>query len=101
MENLAGCESLAKLDLTANFIAAPRGLLSVASLRDNAALSELFLTGNPCDKADGYRAFVLGSLPQLRRLDGQEVTPSERISAAQVRPPACSARARRGRLSCV
>ena len=85
MENLAGCEALAKLDLTANFVGAPAGLLSVASLQNNAALSELFLTGNPCEKAAGYREFVVGTLPQLRRLDGVDVTPKERIAAAQVR----------------
>ena len=85
VENLAGCEALQKLDLTANFIAAPAGLLSVASLAANEHLRELFLTGNPCDKADGYRDFVIASLPQLQRLDGAEVTPKERICAAQVR----------------
>ena len=87
MENLAGCEALQKLDLTANFIAAPRGLLSVASLSANRALTELFLTGNPCEKADGYRLFVLATLPQLARLDGTDVTPAERIAAAQARTP--------------
>ncbi len=98
MENLAGCEALAKLDLTANFIAAPAGLLSVASLQHNAALSELFLTGNPCEKAPGYRDFVVGTLPQLRRLDGVDVTPKERIAAAQVRtrPRVCSFSQMRG-----
>jgi hypothetical protein len=88
---LEGCEALAKLDLTANFIAAPAGLLSVAALRANRHLDELFLTGNPCDAAPSYRDFVVGSLPQLRRLDGADVTPKERIAAAQVR--GCSLRA--------
>lgn len=85
MENLDGCESLAKLDLTANFIGAPGGLLSVAQLQRNHALSELFLSGNPCCKDDGYRDFVIATLPQLTRLDGTDVTPKERIRAAQVR----------------
>lgn len=45
IENLSGCESLQKLDLTLNFIGE---LTSVESLRDNIHLEELFLTGNPC-----------------------------------------------------
>ena len=85
VENLGGCESLAKLDLTANFIGAPRGLLSVAELQHNRGLSELFLAGNPCAKHDGYRDFVIATLPQLTRLDGTDVTPKERIKAAQAR----------------
>ena len=84
MENLGGCESLAKLDLTANFIDAPRGLLSIAELQHNRALTELFLSGNPCTKHDGYRDFVVATLPHLARLDGTDITPKERIKAAQV-----------------
>ena len=79
-----GCESLTKLDLTANFIGAPGGLLSVAELQHNRALTELFLAGNPCAKHDGYRDFVIATLPQLTRLDGTDITPKERIKAAQV-----------------
>ena len=83
VQNLQRCESLAKLDLTINFI--PKaGLLSLASLAGNHALRELFLMGNPCTDWPHYRQFVVGLLPQLARLDGQEVRPSERIVAAQV-----------------
>jgi len=82
VQNLQRCESLAKLDLTINFI--PKaGLLSLASLGGNHALRELFLVGNPCADWPGYRQYVLGALPQLTRLDGMDVKPSERIAAAQ------------------
>ena len=84
VENLEGCESLVKLDLTANFVGAPAGLLTVARLHANTALRELFLTGNPCCSHPDYRPFVVGCLPQLSRLDGVEITPSERIAAQQV-----------------
>ncbi|GBF99762.1 hypothetical protein Rsub_12390 [Raphidocelis subcapitata] len=85
VQNLQRCESLAKLDLTANFI--PKaGLLSLASLEVSYALRELFLVGNPCADWPGYRQYVLGVLPQLTRLDGKAVTPSERIAAAQAAP---------------
>lgn len=45
IENLEGCESLQKLDLTLNFIGE---LTSVENLTENIHLRELFLTGNPC-----------------------------------------------------
>lgn len=41
------------------------------------------LVGNPCAKFDGYRSFVVHTLPQLEELDGKKVERSERIVAAQ------------------
>lgn len=78
IENLEGCESLEKLDLTLNFIV---DLDSVVKLRANIFLATLHLTGNPCTKIDGYRAFVAHALPQLEHLDGADVTKTERIVA--------------------
>lgn len=75
-----GCEFLQKLDFTVNFIG---NLLSVESLRCNTHLQELYLTGNPCTEYEGYRDFVVATLPQLLTLDGKEITKSERISATQ------------------
>ncbi|XP_037085046.1 protein tilB homolog isoform X1 [Pollicipes pollicipes] len=80
VENLEGCESLTKLDLTLNFIGE---ITSLASLRHNAALRELFLTGNPCADYEGYRAWVAVALPQLEVLDGTRIEHSERIRARQ------------------
>ncbi|KAM9349505.1 dynein axonemal assembly factor 11 [Symphorus nematophorus] len=80
IENLEGCESLQKLDLTVNFVGR---LSSVESLKHNIHLTELFLVGNPCTQFDGYRQYVVASLPQLRWLDGTEITRSERIRASQ------------------
>uniref|UniRef100_A0A087X5W7 Leucine-rich repeat-containing protein 6 n=1 Tax=Poecilia formosa TaxID=48698 RepID=A0A087X5W7_POEFO len=80
IENLEGCESLRKLDLTVNFV----GLLSsVESLQHNAHLRELFLVGNPCTEFQGYRQYVVTALPQLKWLDGTEISRSERIRASQ------------------
>lgn len=53
------------------------------SLRCNLHLQELYLTGNPCTEYEGYREFVVATLPQLVMLDGKEITKSERISATQ------------------
>jgi protein TilB len=82
IEGLDRNEKLRKLDLTVNFIDVD-SLLSVESLRVNLNLEELYLLGNPCAEFDGYRLFVVGTLPQLKRLDGQVITATERIRAAQ------------------
>ncbi|GFS87479.1 protein tilB homolog [Nephila pilipes] len=81
IENLNGCESLKKLDFTANFIGE---LTSIETLQGNYNLEELFLTGNPCTEFEGYRDFVIATLPQLMILDGDRIKKSERIMALQV-----------------
>ncbi|CAO1343903.1 unnamed protein product [Diamesa tonsa] len=80
IENLTGLESLQKLDLTLNFIGE---LTSVESLQFNYNLEELYLTGNPCTDYPCYRDYVISSLPQLKTLDGVEVTRTERFKAQQ------------------
>ncbi|KAF6203215.1 hypothetical protein GE061_003633 [Apolygus lucorum] len=80
VENLERCESLTKLDFTLNFIGE---LTSIESLKNNRLLKDLYLTGNPCTDFDGYRAYVVATLPQLETLDGEEVVVSERIIALQ------------------
>ncbi|XP_049454488.1 dynein axonemal assembly factor 11 isoform X2 [Epinephelus fuscoguttatus] len=80
IENLEGCESLQKLDLTVNFVGC---LSSVESLKHNIHLRELFLVGNPCTEFEGYRQYVVASLPQVKWLDGTEISRSERIQASQ------------------
>ncbi|XP_014248281.1 protein tilB homolog [Cimex lectularius] len=80
IENLEGCESLTKLDFTLNFIGE---LTSVESLRKNEFLEILYLTGNPCTDYDGYREYVIATLPQLKTLDGTDILISERIEAVQ------------------
>lgn len=69
-----------KLDLTVNFVG---DLLSIESLRQSEHLEELYLTGNPCTDYEGYREFVVATLPQLKTLDGRKITKSERILAQQ------------------
>ncbi|DBB08226.1 TPA: hypothetical protein ACH3X3_008405 [Trebouxia sp. C0006] len=85
IQNLQRCESLQKLDLTVNFLD-KAGLLSVQSLQHNDHLADLYLLGNPCAEWHGYRPFIVGTLPQLRKLDGQQIPPSEGIAARQMLP---------------
>lgn len=80
IENLEGCESLQKLDLTVNFIGR---LSSVELLKHNVHLRELFLLGNPCTEFQGYREYVVTALPQLKFLDGTEISRSERLRSVQ------------------
>nr|XP_033789506.1 protein tilB homolog isoform X4 [Geotrypetes seraphini] len=63
IENLEGCEALQKLDLTMNFVGE---LSNIRVLQHNLHLEELFLVGNPCTEFEGYRQFVLATLPQLK-----------------------------------
>jgi protein TilB len=83
IDGLDGCEKLNKLDLTCNFVV---DLVTVQSLEANPYLKELYLIGNPCDKFEGYREFVIASLPKLKWFDGTEITPSERIAARRRYP---------------
>ncbi|KAM8966805.1 dynein axonemal assembly factor 11-like [Pelodytes ibericus] len=83
IENLEGCESLQKLDLTVNFVGE---LSSITSLQHNVHLREMFLVGNPCAQFEGYRKYVVASLPQLKWLDGKEIERSEQIQAVQDYP---------------
>lgn len=80
IEGLSSNEMLTKLDLTVNYIT---DLTSVENLIGNYNLKDLYLMGNPCASYKGYRHFVIATLPQLLRLDGQEITQSERIVAKQ------------------
>ena len=98
VENLQRCESLNKLDLTINFID-KKGLLTIESLVHNEHLRDLYLVGNPGmdwkpgkkelkdeNKGAGTveaRLYVVAMLPQVTRIDGKDVRPSERIVANQ------------------
>lgn len=80
IEGLSSNEMLEKLDLTVNYIT---DLMSVEALKANYNLKDLYLMGNPCASYKGYRHFVIETLPQLMKLDGEEITQSERILARQ------------------
>lgn len=47
IENIEGCESLRKLDLTANFLEAENYEKSCIEFGKTSSLRELYLTGNP------------------------------------------------------
>jgi len=40
--------------------------------------------GNPCAKFEGYKEFVLATLPNLKSLDGEDLTRGDKIQAEQM-----------------
>lgn len=46
-------------------------------------LQDLYLTGNPCTHWEGYKEYVIGRVSQLKRLDGEDITKSQRLAARQ------------------
>jgi len=81
IEGVKGCESLAKLDLTLNFIDVEDLAESMSNLEYNDELRELYLIGNPCLDWPRCKEYIYARLPQLRRLDAEEVTKSMKIAA--------------------
>ena len=41
------------------------------------------MTGHPCTHWPGYKEYVIGRVPQLKRLDGEDVTKSVQLQAKQ------------------
>lgn len=67
IQSLASCEALRKLDLSVNFIGMG-GMASLRHLRQNVELRELHLLGNPCTQWQGYRQWLIATLPHLTSL---------------------------------
>lgn len=72
-----------KLDLTLNFIDVEDLEESVENLSEVESICELYLTGNPVDKWTDYKDYIIAKVPQLKRLDGEDITRSMRIAAKQ------------------
>jgi len=43
-------------------------------LRANTMLEDLYLMGNPCMEWDGAKEFIIGSLSQIKQLDGNLIS---------------------------
>jgi protein TilB len=87
IEGLQNCEHLAKLDLTANFVDVDELAASMDNLSTREHLAELYMMGNPCQANwKGFESYVIGKIPQLKSLDGKEITRSMQITARQQLP---------------
>ncbi|CAN0527067.1 unnamed protein product, partial [Ectocarpus sp. 12 AP-2014] len=86
VEGLQSCEFLNKLDLTVNFVDMDELENSVSAMEGNRHLKDLYMMGNPCQSWAGFEAYTIARLPQLERLDGKEITRTDRIKALQRLP---------------
>ena len=75
------CESLNKLDMTLNFVDIEDLQESCEEMEWCENLNDVYFTGNPCTDWEHYREYVIAKVPQIMRLDGDDVTRSERLTA--------------------
>lgn len=83
IEGIRTCESLAKLDLTLNFIDIEDLEESIDNLAECEEIQDLYLTGNPCVYWEGYKQYVIARVSQLKRIDGEEISKSLRLESRQ------------------
>ena len=83
IEGIRNCESLMKIDLTLNFVDIEDLEESVDNLAECEELQEVYMTGNPCTYWEGFKEYVIARVSQLKRLDGEEITKSQRLTARQ------------------
>lgn len=62
IENIEGCQSLKKLDLTVNFIDLANLEESMVNLSKVDSIRELYMTGNPCTDWKGYHEFTIATV---------------------------------------
>lgn len=86
IENIEGCESLKKLDMTVNFVEVTDLHDSVMCLAALPNIKELYLTGNPCESWTGCKDYVIANVTTLETYNGELITPSQRIKAKQLLP---------------
>ena len=72
-----------KLDLTLNFIDIEDLEESIDNLEEVPDIQEVYLTGNPLTSWPGYKDYIVARVPQLKRLDGEDVTKSQQLQAKQ------------------
>eukprot|EP01038_Epipyxis_sp_PR26KG_P004178 gene4178-5946_t len=84
VEGLQNCEFLKKLDLTLNFIDLDHLKSSIDHLVSRENLQDLFFMGNPAQvNWPSFNSYVIAKLPQLKTLDGTEISRSMQIKARQ------------------
>ena len=81
IKGIRRCECLNKLDMTLNFVDLEDIEESVEEMEWCENLQELYFTGNPCTDWEHWREYIIAKLPQVMRLDGTDVTRSERLVA--------------------
>lgn len=83
IEGVRGCECLQKLDLTLNFIDIEDFEESIDNLAELQDFRELYLLGNPCMDWKRAKEYIYARLPDLGRLDGEEISKTMKFTACQ------------------
>lgn len=65
IENIEGCESLKKLDMTVNFVDVTDLEYSVRCLSTLPNLKEIYMTGNPCEAWTGCKDYIIAQCHTL------------------------------------
>ena len=81
IEGIKRCESLNKLDMTLNFVDLEDFQESCEEMEWCENLVEVYMVGNPCTDWENYKEYIIAKVPQIMRLDGNEITRSERLTA--------------------
>ena len=81
IEGIKRCESLNKLDMTLNFVDLEDFQSSCEEMEWCEMLTDLYFVGNPCTDWEHYKEYLIAKVPQILRLDGNDITRSERLVA--------------------
>lgn len=84
LKEFANCKKLQELYLRKNNIS---DLDELSYLIDLPDLRILWLLDNPCSEQENYREIVIKTLPNIRKLDNNDVTSDERKNAEVFRKP--------------
>lgn len=79
LRDFQNCQNLQELYLRRNNI---KNLAEIKYLKNLPYLHTLWLNENPCADHPNYRYHVISQLPELRKLDNQEISEAERSKAA-------------------
>lgn len=75
LEPFSHCPNLRELYVRRNHLSS---LAEIDHLKGLKELHILWLSDNPIASEEGYRSYVIRTLPQITRLDDKDVTPDER-----------------------
>ena len=81
IKEFSNCSKLQELYLRKNNI---QDLSEIRYLMNNSNLKVLWLCDNPCAETPNYREIVIKSLPDLIKLDNQNITKEEKFSAEKL-----------------
>lgn len=78
LQDFKGCSRIQELYLRKNNVC---DLNEIFNLQNLKSLKVLWLSDNPCAQENIYRPFIIKTLPQLVKLDSQEISEEERKQA--------------------